>query len=156
MVQELNILIESKIIYPIKHSVWVSNIVLVKKKNGYIRLQVDFRNLNRTSLKDHYPLPSMEQILQRVVDIEVLFLLNGVSAYNQVQMEEEDQRKITFTTKCGTFSYVKIPFVISNMRATFQRSMDVAFKDLINIIILIYLDNVTMLSKRKEYHFGHF
>ena len=63
MIKELNKLIESKIIFPIKHTSWVSNLVPVRKKNGEIKLCVDFCDLNRASLKDRHPLPSMEKIL---------------------------------------------------------------------------------------------
>lgn len=66
MAQELTKLIVSRIVFPIKHSTWVSNLVLVRNKNGDIHLCVDFQDLNRASLKDHYPLPSMESILQIV------------------------------------------------------------------------------------------
>lgn len=63
MKTKLNKLIQGNIIFPIKHTSWVSNLVPVRKKNGELRLCVDFRDLNRASLKDHYPLPSMEWIL---------------------------------------------------------------------------------------------
>lgn len=63
MAQELKKLINLRIIYPINHSMWVSNLVPIKKKNGNIQFHVDLKELNRASLKDHFPLPSMEQIL---------------------------------------------------------------------------------------------
>ena len=82
MIKELNKLIESKIIFPIKHTSWVSNLVPVRKKNGEIRLCVDFWDLNRASLKDTHPLPLMEQILQVVSGSEWFSLLDGFSGYN--------------------------------------------------------------------------
>ncbi|KAH9297013.1 hypothetical protein KI387_028695, partial [Taxus chinensis] len=136
MRKELNKLIESRIIFPIKHSSWVANLVPFRKNSEEIRLCVDFRNLNRASLKDHYPLPSMDQILQVVAGSERFSLLDGYSGYNQVMVKEEDQFKTTFTTKWGTYAYRKIPFGLSNARATFQRAMDMAFKDLINNMVL--------------------
>ena len=66
MRKEVSKLIEANIIFPIKHSSWVENLVPLGKKNGEIRLCVDFRDLNQSSLKDHHPLPSMEQILSKV------------------------------------------------------------------------------------------
>ena len=65
--KEVKKLLDAKIIVPLRHSSWVANLVPVRKKNGEIRLCVDFRNLNRSSLKDIYPLPKIEQILQKVV-----------------------------------------------------------------------------------------
>lgn len=82
MHKEVLKLIEGGIIYPIKHTSWVSNLVLVRKKNGELRLCVDFRDLNRASLKDHHPLPSMEQILQCVFGSKRFSLLDGYSGYN--------------------------------------------------------------------------
>jgi len=76
MIKELTKLIKRKIIFLIKHTSWVSNLVPVRKKNGEIRLCVNFRDLNRASLKDHYLLPSMEQILQVVAGSERFSLLD--------------------------------------------------------------------------------
>ena len=81
MIKELNKLIESKITFPIKHTSWVSNLVPVRKKNGEIRLCVDFYDLNRASLKDRHPLPSMEQILQVISISEWFSFLDDFSGY---------------------------------------------------------------------------
>lgn len=155
MSQELWKLIDSQIIYPIKHSTWVSNLVPVRKKNGDIRLCVDFWDPNRASLKDHYPLPPIEQILHTVVGFEMFSMLDGLSGYNQVLVKLEDQHKTTSTTKWGTFACQKMSFVLSNVSATLQSSMNIAFWELINKIILIYLDDLTVFSKHKEDHFDH-
>lgn len=90
MIKRLNKLIEIGIIYPIKHTSWVSNLVPVRKKSGEIKLCVDFRDLNRPSLKDHHPFPSMEQILQVVSSSKRFSLLDGFSGYNQILVKEED------------------------------------------------------------------
>jgi ribonuclease HI len=88
--KELNKLLSAKIIFPVRHTQWVSNLVPVRKKNGEIRLCVDFRNLNKASDKDNYPVPPMEQILQQVSGSERLSLLDGFSGYNQVLMSPPD------------------------------------------------------------------
>ena len=118
---------DARIIVPIRYSEWVSNLVSVIKKTGEIRLYIDFRNLNRASLKDNYPLPKMDHILQRVVGSRRISLLDGFSGYNQVLVLPSDQDKTAFTTPWGTFMYVKIPFGLMNAGATFQRAMDIAF-----------------------------
>lgn len=133
----------------------MSNLVPVEKKNGDIQLCVDFRDLNQASLKDHYPFPPMEQLLSTVVGSKMFSMLDGFSGYNQVLVKPEDRHKTTFTTKWGTFAYQKMPFGFSNVGATFQRAMDLDFKELINQIILIYLDDLTIFSKHKEDHFDH-
>ena len=98
---------------------WVANLVSVRKKNREIRLCVDFRNLNRASLKDNYPLPKMDHILQKVVGASRMSMMDGFSGYNQVAVLPEDQKKTSFITPWGTFMYAKIPFGLINAGATF-------------------------------------
>lgn len=147
MQKEVFKLIERGIIFPIKHTSWVSNLVPVRKKNGDLRLCVDFRDLNRASLKDHHPLPSMEKILQCVSGSKCFSLLDSYSGYNQVLVKEEDQYKTTFTTKWGTMAYRRMPFGLSNAGATFQNAMDMAFHNLMYKFVLAYLDDITVYSK---------
>jgi hypothetical protein len=94
--KELNKLLLAKIIFPIRHTTWVENLVPVRKKSGDIRICIDFRNLNRASLKDNYLVPAMEQILQSVSGSAILSLLDGFSGYNQVLVSKEDRWKTTF------------------------------------------------------------
>ena len=76
----------------------MSNLVPIKKKNGDIRLCVDFRNLNLSSLKDNYGLPNMEAMLQKVIGSKLMSMMDGFSGYNQVVVKEFEQFKISFTT----------------------------------------------------------
>ena len=112
---------EAGIIAPITFSEWISNLVPTRKKTGEIRLCVDLRNLNKVSLKDHYLLPKMDHILQRVVGASRISLLDGFLGFNQILVHPDDQDKTAFTTPWGTFKYVKIPFGLKNDGATFQR-----------------------------------
>ena len=146
---------EVKIIVPIRYSKWVSNIVPTKKKSDQIRLCIDFRNLNKISLKENYPLLKMDHILQRVVGSSRISLIDGCSRYNQVLLHPDDQDKTAFTTPWGTFMYVKIPFGLMNAGATFHRAMDIAFSDEIGHFIVIYLGNITIFSKTDEEHLAH-
>ena len=91
--KELNKLLNAKIIFPVRYTQWVSNLVPVWKKSGEIQLCVDFQNLNRASDKENYHVPPMEQILQQVSSSERLSLLDGFSGYNQVLMSPPDQLK---------------------------------------------------------------
>jgi len=112
----------SQIIAPIRYSDWVSNLVPTRKKTREIRICVDFRNLNKVSLKDNYTIPKMDNILQRVVGSSRISLLYGFYGYNQilVQLEDlEDQENTTFTTPWGTFMYLKMPFGLMNAGETF-------------------------------------
>ena len=152
---EVKKLLDARIIFKVRHSEWVSNMVPVRKKSGEIRLCVDFRNLNRTSDKDNYPIPPMEQILQMVSSSELFSLLDGFSGYNQVLVAEENRLKMTFRTRWGTFAYRRMPFGLINTRANFQRAMDIAFHGLIGCSVVAYLDDITIFSKKKEEHAFH-
>jgi hypothetical protein len=96
--KELEKLLKARIIFPIKYSEWVSNLVLVRKTTGHILLCVDFRELNRVSIKDHFPLPNMEMILQQVEGSQMMSLLDGFSGYNQIKVKRTDKYKTTFIT----------------------------------------------------------
>ena len=112
--KEMKKLFDAKIIVPIRFSNWLANLVPVRKKNGEIRICIDFRNLNKASLKDNYPLPKMDHILQQVVGSTRISLLDGFSGYNQILVHLDDQAKTAFTTPWGTFMYVKMPFGLKN------------------------------------------
>eukprot|EP00253_Pinus_taeda_P007765 PITA_07765 len=126
--------------------------VPVRKKNGDIRICIDFRNLNRASLKGNFPLPSMERILQSVAGSELMSFLDGFSGYNQVLVHPDDQLKTTFRTKWGTYAYQKMPFGLINAGETFQRAMNIAFMGLINRTVVVYLDDITVFSKERSNH----
>eukprot|EP00253_Pinus_taeda_P010565 PITA_10565 len=126
--------------------------VPVRKKNGDIRICIDFSNLNKASLKDNFSLPTMEQILQSVASLELMSFLDGFSGYNQILVHPDDRLKTTFRTKWGTYAYQKMPFGLINAGATFQREMDIDFKGLINRTIVVYLDDITVFSKERSNH----
>jgi hypothetical protein len=149
MCQELKKLLAATIIFQVRHSAWVENLVPTKKKSGEIHLCVNFRNLNRASEKDNYPVPPMEKLLQTVSSSEMFSLLDDFSGYNQVLVSEEDRLKTTFRTKWGTFAYKCMPFGLINVGTTFQRAMDVEFRGLINKCVVVYLEDVTMYSKKR-------
>ena len=154
--KEVNKLLDAKIILPLRYSSWVANLVPVRKKNEEIRLCVDFRNLNRSSLKDNYPLPKIEKILQKVVGAQRISMVDGFSGYNQISMHPDDKEKTAFTTPQGTFMYDKMPFGLMNAGATFQRAMDIAFVGEKEKFVVIYLDDITIFSKLDDEHLKHF
>ena len=129
---------------PLRYSEWVANLVPVRKKNGEIMLCVDFINLNRASLKDNYPLPKMDHILQKVVGASRMSMMGGFSGYNQVAVLLEVQKKTAFTTPWGKFMYARMPFGLINAGATFQRAMDIAFVGEQDKFVVVYLDDITV------------
>jgi hypothetical protein len=155
MEKEVKKLLDAQIIVPLRYSDWVANLVPVRKKSGEIRLCVDFRNLNRSSRKDNYPLPNMEHILQKVTGASRISMIDGFSGYNQISVMPEDREKTTFTTPWGTFMYAKMPFGLMNAGATFQRAMDIAFIGEKDKFVVIYLDDITVFSKTDKEHRCH-
>jgi hypothetical protein len=153
--KEVRKLLDAQIIIPLRYSEWVENLVPVRKKSGEIRLCVDFRNLNKFSLKDNYPFPKMDHILQKVVGENIISMMDGFSGYNQVAMHPEDRENTTFTTPWGTFMYDKIPFGLINAGATFQQAMDIDFVGEKDRFIVIYLDDMIVFSKTDEDHIRH-
>ena len=129
--------------------------VPIRKKSGEIRLCVNFKNLNRASDKDNYPVAPMEQLLQMVSGSELFSLLDGFYGYNQVLVAEEDRLKTTFRTKWGTFAYRRMPFGLINAGATFHRAMDIYFHELIGRSAVVYLDDITIFLKKREEHAFH-
>jgi hypothetical protein len=121
--KELEKLLKDGMIFSVKYYEWVSNLVPVRKTSGQIRLCVDFCALNRASVKDHFPLPNMEMILQQVAVSQMMSLLDGFSCYNHIKVKRTDKYKTTFTTRWGTFAYERMRFGLSNVGATFQRAM---------------------------------
>jgi hypothetical protein len=93
--------------------------VPMRNKNGEIRLCVDFKNLNRSSKNDNYPLQKMDHILQRVTSSSRMSMIDGFYGYNQISIFPKDREKTNFTTPWGTFMYVKMPFVLMNIGETF-------------------------------------
>ena len=117
--KEIKKLFKAKIIVSLIFSCWVANLALVRKKNVEIRICIEFWNLNRVLLKDHYPLPKMDHILQRVVGSQMISTLDSFSGYNQILVHPEDQEKTTFTTPWGMFMYAKMSFRIMNAGTNF-------------------------------------
>ena len=97
----------------------------------------------------------MEKILQMVSDPELFSLLDGFSSYNKILVVEEDMLKTTFRTKWGNFAYRRMPFGLINVGAMFQRAMDITFCGLIGRSVVVYLDDVTIFSKKREEHAFH-
>jgi hypothetical protein len=155
MEKEVKTILDAKIIIPLRYFEWMANLVPVRKKNGEIRLCVDFKNLNRSSKKDNYPLPKMKHILQRVTCSSRMSMIDGFFGYNKIFVFPEDRDKTTFTTPWGTFMYAKIPFGLMNVGATFQRAMDIAFIGEKDKFVVIYLDDITMFSQNDKEHYQY-
>ena len=143
---EIEKLLKVGFIYPVPLTEWVSNVILVNKKQGTIRFCIDFRDLNKACTKDNFPTPHIDQIINNCAGSVIFSFMDGFSSYNQIEIFPFDQHKTTFICPWGTFAYKKLPFGLKNVGAMFQRAMYYAFHD-IKHIVEPYLDDLPAHSQ---------
>lgn len=97
----------------------MSPLAIVPKNNGKWRIYVDYRELNKATQKDHFPLPFIDRVLDNLSGKKKISFLDGFSVYNQIQITSEDEDKTTFTFPRGNFAYIVLPFGLCNALATF-------------------------------------
>ena len=134
---------------------WVANIVPVPKKDGKVRMCVDYRDLNKASPKDDFPLPPIDMLVDNTAKFNVFSFMDGFSGYNQIKMAPEDMEKTTFITPWGTFCYRVMPFGLKNARATYQRVMSTLFHDMMQKEIEVYVDDIIAKSRTEGEHVEH-
>jgi len=117
--EELDKLLEVGFIRPVETIEWVSPVILALKKNGKLKVCVNYKALNKVTKKDQYPLPFCEESLEEVAGHEMYTFGDGYRGYHQVKIAPEDQLKTTFTTPWGTFCYTLMPFGLCNVPGTF-------------------------------------
>ncbi|GJV64865.1 reverse transcriptase domain-containing protein, partial [Tanacetum coccineum] len=157
-------LLDAGLIYPISDSPWVSPIHVVPKKGGMTvvtnenneliptrlvtgwRVCIDYRKLNDATRKDHFPLPFMDQMLERLAGNEFYCFLDGFSGYFQIPIDPQDQEKTTFTCPYGTFAYRRMPFGLCNAPGTFQRCMMAIFHDMIEKTMEVFMDDFSVFG----------
>ena len=110
------------------------------------RMCIDYRKLNEATRKDHFPLPFMDQMLERLAGHAYYCFLDGYSGYNQIVVDPRDQEKTSFTCPYGVFAYRRMPFGLCNARATFQRCMLSIFSDMIEKFIEVFMDDFSVFG----------
>ena len=115
------------------------------------RVCIDYRKLNISTKKDHFPLPFIDQMLDRLAGHPHLCFLDGYSGYNQISIPPEDQKKTTFTCPYGTFAFRRMPFRLCNAPATFQRCMMSMLLDLVEEVVEIFMDDFTVYGSSFEH-----
>src|ERR1044072_5030299 len=131
---------------------WLANIVHVSKKDGKVRMCVDYRDLNKASPKDDFPLPHIDILVDSTAKFNVFSFMDSFSGYNQIRMAPEDMEKTSFITSWGTFCYKVMPFGLKNAGATYQRAMTTLFHDMMHKEIEVYVDDMIAKSDTEEEH----
>ena len=116
---------------------------------------IDYRALNKQTIKDCYPLPRIDDLLERLGKAKYFSTIDLASSYHQIAMKEDDILKTAFHTHRGHFEFVVMPFGVSNAPATFQRLMNKVFAKELDAFILVYLDDILVFSQTKEEHLEH-
>jgi len=127
-------------------------ILFVKKKDGLLRLCIDFCGLNRLTKKDRYPLPLISDLLDAPGKARIYTKIDLRHAYHLVRIAEGDEAKTTFRTHYSSFEWLVIPEGLTNAPSTFQRFMNEVFSDLINISVIVYLDDILIYSNNLAEH----
>jgi hypothetical protein len=152
--KEIERLIEANFIRPCRYAEWISNIVPVYKKNGKMRVCIDFGDLNKATPMDGYPMPVADLLVDADAGHKVISFMDGNARYNQIFMAVEDVAKIAF--RCSghieLFEWIVMTFGLKNAGATYQRAMNYIFHELINKIVEIYIDDVVIKSLDLESH----
>ncbi|GJV32291.1 reverse transcriptase domain-containing protein [Tanacetum coccineum] len=166
-------LLEAGLIYPISDSLWVSLVYCVPKKGGKTvienddnefiptrlitgwRVCIDYRKLNDATRKDHFTLPFMDQMLERLAGNEYYCFLNGFSGYFQIPIDPKDQEKTTFTCPYGTFAYRRMPFGLCNAPGTFQRCIMAIFHDMIEETMEVFMDDFSVFEDSFSSRLSH-
>ena len=130
-----------------QYSKWAANVVLVPKKDGKVHMCVDYRDLNRASPKDNFPLPLIDVLVDNMTNFAFFSFMDGFSGYNKIKMAPEDMEKTTFITLWGTFCYKVMPFGLKNAGATYQRAMVALFHDMMHKEIEVYMDDMIAKSR---------
>ncbi|GJY15223.1 reverse transcriptase domain-containing protein [Tanacetum coccineum] len=157
-------ILNARLIYPISDSPWVSLVHCVPKKGGITvtenednelihtrlvmgwRVCIDYRKLNDATRKDHFPLPFMDQMLEKLAGNEYYCFLDGFSGYFQIPIDPQDQEKTAFTCPYGMFAYRRMPFGLCNALGTFQRCMMAIFQDMIKEIMEVFMDDLSVFG----------
>lgn len=133
-------------------SPWTSNVVLVPKKDGQVRLCVDYRPLNAVTIADKYPMPRIDELLHSAKQTKYMTTLDLRAGYYQVRVRDVDRDKTAFTTPFGIYRFKRMSFGLKNAPSTFQRLIDRFRAGVIGVTIFAYLDDLIILSETFDKH----
>ncbi|GBG80611.1 hypothetical protein CBR_g31071 [Chara braunii] len=130
-------------------------VLFVPKKEGELRMCIDYRGLNAITVKNAEPLPRIDDLLDRVQGAKYFSKIDLKSGYHQIKVHPDDQYKTAFRTRYGHYEFIVMPFGLTNAPATFQRCMNDLFRPWLDRFVVVYLDDILVFSRTLEEHQGH-
>jgi hypothetical protein len=125
------------------------------KRDGTIRLCVDYRKLNEVTIKNKYPLPKIEDLFDQLSGVRVFSKIDLRTGYHQLKVRESDIPKTAFTTRYGLFEYMVMSFGLTNAPAYFMNLMNKVFMKFLDKFVVVFIDNILVYSKTEEEHAEH-
>lgn len=129
--------------------------LFVKKKDGSLRLCVDYRELNKVMVKNKYPLPRINDLFDKLAGASVFLKIDLRLGYHQLKIKKEDVPKMTFRTRYGHYEFLVLPFGLTNAHAFFMDLMNRVFKPFLNKFVLVFINDILVYSKTREEHVNH-
>ncbi|MCO5605121.1 hypothetical protein L7F22_059301 [Adiantum nelumboides] len=152
--EQLKQLIEQGFIRP-STSPWGAPILFQKKKDGSLRLCINYRGLNQVSIKNKYPIPRIDELLDRLHGSKIFTKIDLRSGYYQIRIKESDIPKTAFNTRYGHYEFTVMSFGLTNAPASFNRLMQDIFRPYLDDFVLVFFDDILIYSKDEANHEGH-
>jgi len=133
-------------IKPVHQANWIANVVPIPKKDGKVRMYVDFRNLNKACPKVNFPLPHIDVLVDNTAGNGFQSFMDGFLGYNKIKMAPRDTTKSTFTTEWGIYCYTVMPFGLKNLGATYQRMATALLHDMMHNKVEVYINDMIVKS----------